>query len=725
MPGTALDIRRLVTAESSTWLVAPAALVVIQQVLWPAPSGAIVQGVVLGLLTSLVGVGIILVHRANRVLNFAQGELGLLPTTVAVMLLLQSGLTYVLAFTIGLVGAIVVGMAAELVVIRRFTESPRLILTVATLGLAQLLGLAALLVPRWWDARVASQRIDSPLDITFDIGSFRFNDNHLIVLVAVPLVLAGVGFLLQRTRLGLAIRASAESPDRAATLGISVKGVQSAVWGLAAALAFVALWLRAGVLGLPIGGALGLLFFLRALAASVVARLHDIRCMLTTSIALGVVQAGIVWNADSPLRADALTAAVTAAVILAALLVSPRTFTRSDGAVAALSMGETRPVPPELSGRWEVRVTRALLLALVVAFTVAIPAWFGAVTILRVSALHIFTILGLSLVVLTGWAGQISLGQLALSGAGAAACASLIIEWNADLTVAVVVGGVVGAALAGLVGLPALRLSGLYLAVTTLAFAVAMTSYFLNPRFFAWLPDERVERLPLLGRIGWTSPTGMYVVSAAGLTLALIAIAGLRNSRTGRVLLALRDNENGVTAYGVSVTRAKLTAFAISGFLAGVSGSLFVVHQQSFAAGEAGGSIGVLIAAVVGGIGSPLGAALGALFLWGTQWWLEGSWRLLTGGVGVLIVLLIAPGGLAGLVYQERDRALRLLARRRGIAVPSLVADGLQPAAVDVSVSSTTPDADADHPAATTTAEGATAGGGHPHDVLVGGEPER
>jgi len=691
VPGTRADIWRTLTAETSTWIVAPVALLVIQQLLWPAPIGALVQGLVLGLLTSLVGVGIILVHRANNVLNFAQGELGLLPTTVAVMLWLQSGITYFLAFTIGLVGAIVVGMAAELVVIRRFTNSPRLILTIATLGLAQLLGLAALLVPRWWNDRVSSQRIDSPFNLTVDIGSFRFNDNHLMVLVVVPVVLAAVGWLLHRTRLGLAIRASAESPDLAATLGISVKMVQSAVWALASALAFVALWLRAGVLGLPIGGALGLAFFLRALAASVVARLTDIRAMLTTSLALGALQAGIVWNADSPLRAEALTATVSAGVILVALLIRPRMFTRADGSQVALAMGETRPIPPELANRWEVRAVRVALVAVVIAVSIAIPMWFGAVTILRVSALHVFTILGLSLVVLTGWAGQISLGQLALSSAGAAAAATSILQWQADLTLAVVAGGVVGALLATLVGLPALRLSGLYLAVTTLAFAVAMTSYFLNPRFFAWLPDGRIERLPLFGRLGWTSPTGMYVVSAIGLVIALVGVHGIRHSRTGRVLLALRDNENGVTAFGVSVVRAKLTAFAISGFLAGSGGALFVVHQQSFGVGAAGGSIGVLIAAVVGGIGSPLGAFLGALFLWGTEWWLRGSWRLLASGIGVLAVLLIAPGGLASLVAQGRDAALRSLARRRSIVVPSLVADGLGPATIAAATEPETP----------------------------------
>ena len=109
--------------------------------------------------------------------------------------------------------------------------------------------------------------------------------------------------------------------------------------------------------------------------------------------------------------------------------------------------------------------------------------------------------------------------------------------------------------------------------------------------------------------------------------------------------------------------------------LAGAQGGLFVLHQQAFTVAEAQASFGIFIAAVVGGLGSTLGALLGSLFFWGTFWWLEGSWRLFASAIGVLAVLLIAPGGLAGLAYQGRDWLLRRLAARRQIHVPALVAD--------------------------------------------------
>ncbi len=665
------------TTDTFSWLIPPAILLVIQQIFWRTPYGAVLQGIILGLLTSLVAIGIVLVYRSNRVLNFAQAELGLLPTVLSVMLIVESGFPYLAAFAIGLVGAAVLGVSSEFLVIRRFSRSPRLILTVATLGLAQVLVFWALLMPGWWGSGVTSQRIDSPLSIQFDFDKFRFNDNHIIVIIAVPLILLAVVAILHRTRLGTGIRAVAEDFDRSGMLGIPVFRLQSFVWGLATVLAFLALFLRSSIFGLPVGGQLGVLFFLRALTAAVVGKLTDIKTVLVTSVVLGILQQGIVWNTDSPMRGNALMAAVCAAIILLALVARPQTYSRFANLSEAISMGETRPIPPELRDRLEIRTTKYFLGGISLALLAAIPYWFGTVNTLRFSALFIFAILLLSLVVLTGWAGQISLGQMAFFGVGAATAGKMIIEWNMDLVPAVLLSGIVGMGLALVVGLPALRIRGLYLAVTTLAFELAMSSYFLNRRFFDWVPSpsDRVLRLPIFGQIGYSSSRGVYFVSVVALVIAVAAIRGLRNSRTGRVLLALRDNEQGVSAYGVSVVRAKLMAFGISGFLAGCSGALFVVHQQSFSSFGQGLSLRVFISAIIGGIGSALGALLGSLYLWGTIWWLRGSWFFLATGFGILVVLLIAPGGLSSFLYRFRDWLLTQFALRREIKVPSLIAD--------------------------------------------------
>ena len=206
-----------------------------------------------------------LIYRSNRVLNFAQGEFGLIPAVLSVMLIVESGWPWLLALLVGAVASVLLGGATEFLIIRRFFRAPRLILTVATLGLAQILAFNALRMPLWWNARVTSQRIDSPLDWVWDVGPVRLSADHLLVLIIVPLVLLAIGALLRYTNLGIAVRAAAELPDRAVSLGIPVKSVHTLIWGIAGLLAFLALFLRAGVIGLPVGGSLGFGLLLRAI----------------------------------------------------------------------------------------------------------------------------------------------------------------------------------------------------------------------------------------------------------------------------------------------------------------------------------------------------------------------------------------------------------------------------------------------------------------------------
>ena len=144
----------------------------------------------------------------------------------------------------------------------------------------------------------------------------------------------------------------------------------------------------------------------------------------------------------------------------------------------------------------------------------------------------------LSLVVLTGWGGQISLGQMAFFFTGSAIAGKLIVEWDGDLILAILMAGTFGTLLAIIVGLPALRIRGLYLAVTTFAFELAMVSYFLNTRFFDWVPSysDRVERLPIFSNIDYFSTRGIYFVTAIALVLSLIAVQGCAKTNRARVV---------------------------------------------------------------------------------------------------------------------------------------------------------------------------------------------
>jgi branched-chain amino acid transport system permease protein len=263
---------------------------------------------------------------------------------------------------------------------------------------------------------------------------------------------------------------------------------------------------------------------------------------------------------------------------------------------------------------------------------------------------------------------------MAFVAIGAAVSAKCTIAWNADITLALAAGGAAGATAAFVVGLPALRLRGLYLAVTTLVFALAVNSWFLNRQFFDWVPQERIERLPVFGVIDISTPTRFYLFALVVLALLFAALRGIRHSRTGRAIVALRENELAAQAFSVSPIPVKLTAFTLSGAVAGVAGGLFVHLSQSFdlSSYAAAESLNVFTAAVVGGLGSLFGGVLGAVFLRGSEWFITApEWRLLSSAIGVLIVLLVLPGGLASLVIKVRDRLVTIIVARTG---PSPVA---------------------------------------------------
>jgi branched-chain amino acid transport system permease protein len=147
----------------------------------------------------------------------------------------------------------------------------------------------------------------------------------------------------------------------------------------------------------------------------------------------------------------------------------------------------------------------------------------------------------------------------------------------------------------------------------------------------------------------------------------MLAVRGIRRSRTGRAILALRDNERAAQSYGLSATWLKLTAFTISGAVAGVAGGLFAHLNYSFDLSSYGvnKSLEVFTASVVGGLGSMFGAVLGAAYLRGTEWFVTAEeWRFVSSAAGVLIVLLIVPGGLGALVIRVRDQLAFLVDRR-------------------------------------------------------------
>lgn len=664
------------------------ALVLVQQVLYPAPKGIVLNGALVGGRIALIALGIALVYRANRIVNFAQGDLGALPAVLGVMLVVAWGWSYWLGLLAGLLAAVVLGVLVEGLIIRRFFTAPRLVLTVATIGLAQVLAGGGLLLPRAWGDTSFGTRLPQPFDATWVYGGVTFNANDIFTMIVVPVCLGLLALFLQRSTVGVAIVGAAERADRAFTLGIPVKRLHMVVWVVASVLAFLAMYLRAGAVGLPIGEVLGPTFLVQALAACVFGRFERFTTIGAAAIGLGIVDQAMTFQAGNrPAYNDAVLFVIVLVGLLATRRASIGARVDSDASSTWQATREVRPVPAEMRRLPEVVGARLGIWAAVAVFVLTLPAWLTTSRLNLATIIVIFGIVAASLVVLTGWAGQVSLGHMAFVGVGAFVGGALTDHRGWDLALAGLAAGLVGAVAAVVVGYPALRRRGLTLAVATLAFGLFVSSFLLNRTvdvaLLGWelslgdaLPGRRIGRGTILG-VELTSETGMFYACLAVLGLALLMVVGLRRSRTGRVLIAIRENERAARAYGVDATRTSLAAFAFSGFLAAVAGALYVHQQQGLNAEPfvPQRSLELFTMVVIGGLGSLPGALLGATYVRGVEFFLPAEWQFLATGAGLLLVLLVFPGGLGGVVADLRDGALRAVARRRGIVVPSLLAD--------------------------------------------------
>jgi branched-chain amino acid transport system permease protein len=656
-----------------------------QQYFWPAPIGVEIQGIVIGGLTAMVAFGIALIYRANRIINFAQGDLGGVPASVAILLIVGKGWPYPLAMGAGLVLALALGAVVEYVIIRRFTKAPRLILTVVTIGVGTLLTIFEVAMPRVFGIQSPPQNFKSPFSFKFRINPMVFNGNSVVAVLAVLITIAGLAAFFRYTNIGIAVRGCAESAERAALLGIPVRRINTIVWVLATVLATVGLVLRAGVVGLPLGSALGLPILVRALAAAVVGRMEKFPTIFVAAIGIGILEQSIVWHTGKGLLIDP----ILCVVIIGALLFQRRGKLSRLGDVASsawTAATEVRPIPDELKSLAEVRFAKWGLLGILGLIVAVLPAVLGEARTTLAATVFIYGIVAVSVVVLTGWAGQVSLGQFAFVGVGEVAGSWMTLHWHLDLVLVLLLAGAIGALAAILIGIPALRIQGLFLAVVTLSVALGARSWLLNRDYMKWIPEPfvRIPRLPLLGHIPLDSETHYYYFCLTALVFAIVGVRNLRRGRTGRAIIGIRDNAKGAQAFGVNAIRAKLTAFAVSGFLASAAGVLLVHLQQNLLSSnyDPQHSVEVFSMTVIGGLGSVPGALLGAAFIQGVAYFhnsLPAAIRplavLFASSVGLIVVLAFLPGGLGSLMYLVRDRYLRRVADRRGIIVPSLIAD--------------------------------------------------
>jgi ABC-type branched-subunit amino acid transport system ATPase component/ABC-type branched-subunit amino acid transport system permease subunit len=634
---------------------------------WDISVEVVVIGLLTGLTYSVLAAGLVLVFRATRVINFAHGEIGAFGAAVLAKLVIDLNLNFFIALPLVLVLGAAVGAAIERGVIRRLFDAPRVIVLVATIGVSQLLLVAQLLLPR------VSQpgRYPSPFARVLQVGdTLRLSSEHFMVIAFGPAILAGLALFLTRTPQGLAIRAGADNPDRAELAGISTKRISTLVWVVAGVLSTITAVLvnplRGTIVGVP-SQALGPSLLLRALAAGLVGRLVSVPAAVVGGVAIGVAEAIFFVNVRQPGAVDA----ALFGLVLVLVLFRAR-GDRGDHGGWSLTP-RVAVIPERLRDLWWVRRLGSVSASAALALAIALP-----LVVSSASQNYLFTrvvlyaIIGLSVTVLSGWAGQLSLGQFAFVGLGAMTTASLVGR-GMGFPVAVGYATVAGVFVALAVGFPALRVRGIFLSVTTLAFAVASSNWLFN---LDLLTNGRgtslVPRAELFGFLDLAPERTYYYVSLAVLVACALMVARLRVTGIGRSLIAVRENEAAAAAFTVSPTLAKLTAFGLSGALAALAGSLLAGLEINVGSNSFGPQLSLQVVAmvVIGGLGSVTGAILGAVYVVGLPalWDDSPTVALMTSGIGLLVLLLYLPGGLIEVVHRARDALLARAAR----SIPSV-----------------------------------------------------
>ena len=628
-----------------------------------APDFVLVQGVFYGLGYGLLALGLVLVYRTNRVLNFAQGQIGVIAAVFLVKLTADFKFNYwfALALSIGL--AAFTGALSELV-LRRLFNRPRVLVMVATIGLSYVL-LALTALPFIRPSNLYKP-VPVPFDLSFSLGPFIITPTEVLTLIVAPIVTLALVLAVRFTSWGLSMRAMSENADSARLSGVWIRRTSTLTWTVAGALSAFTAILNAPNQTSALTQALSPDLLLYALTAALIGAMINLTVAFVAGVGMGIFLELLQWNVASPAKQQLIIFLVVMAVLLIrvrALRTGARGERSSWGHGAVTTMRASADVlrrRVSSSGIW-----------LCVIVAAAAPLVLSVGNDVLFSQICIYAVIALSLTLLTGWAGQVSLGQFGLVAVGALVAVHL--GSSLPLPVVMLYGGAVTALVAIIVGLPALRMPGLFLAVTTLAFALFMQNAVLatpcftlpgiNKMLCTGLPNPSytfVARPSFLG-LSLASQRSFAWFSLGVLLVSIFVIRTWRDRGIARRFVAVRDNELTAAAMGIPILRTKLLAFALSGFVAGYAGVCFAFATQQLnntdITFDPTTSFVIISMVVIGGLGSISGAILGALYLEGLPaiFGSNQTIQFITSGLGLLAFILYLPGGLAEVLHRFGD----------------------------------------------------------------------
>ena len=629
-----------------------------------APNFVLVQGLFYGLGYGLLALGLVLVYRTNRVLNFAQGQIGVIAAVFLVKLTADFKFNYWFALVISVSIAAFAGALSELV-LRRLFNRPRVLVMVATIGLSYVL--LALTTFPFISPHNTSQPEPVPFDLSFNLGPFIITSTEVLTLIVAPIVTLALVLAVRLTSWGLAMRAMSENADSARLSGVWIRRTSTITWTVAGALSAFTAILNAPNQTSALTQALSPDLLLYALTAALLGAMVNLTVAFIAGVGMGVFLELLQWNVTSPAKQQFIVFLVVMAVLLirvGALRRGTRVSERSTWGHGAVTT--VRASTDELRRR-----VSAVGVWLCVIVPALLPLILSVGNDVLMSQICIYAVVALSLTMLTGWAGQVSLGQFGLVAVGALVAVHL--GTSLPLPIVMLYGGAVTAVVAILVGLPALRMPGLFLAVTTLAFGIFMQSAVLatpcitipgiHKTLCTGLPNPAytvVNRPTLLG-MSLVSQRSFAWFSLGVLVLSVLMVRVWRDKGIARRLVAVRDNEFGAAAMGIPILRTKLLAFALSGFIAGYAGVCLAFATQQLnntdLTFDPTTSFVIISMIVIGGLGSISGAILGALYLEGLPaiFGSNATIQFITSGLGLIAFILYLPGGLAEVLHRCGD----------------------------------------------------------------------
>lgn len=625
-----------------------------------------VVGLGFGSIYAAVAMGVVITYRGTGIINFATGSMAMWGAFVYDELARSGDLVipvvviphrihimdsppWILQFTLGVLSCTLVGLIVHFAVFRPLRRAPILAKVVASVGV--LLTIQSLVVLQFASTPRAVEPILPNEVVT--ISGISFARDRLWITLIVAVFAVALWAYFRFTRLGLATRAAAENERAASLARFSPQFLAGSTWVLSSTVVGIIVILTAPT---TILNTLTYTFaIVPALAAALIGRLRSIAITVVAALSLGSFQSIVTFQSSKDWWPDwavtGLSDAVPFLVIVIALfLVGDALPTR--GAV------ESDPLPEIITPTvtWQRVAPLVVLGALAVIFTSG--SWrFGVITSMIVA------IIMLSLVVLTGLVGQISLAQAAIAGTAGFALSKLAEDAGIPFPIAPLIAALIAGVFGVIVGIPALRIRGAQLAVVTLAGAVALERFvFRNPELSDpvgnFIPDPAIFGIDLSVREGRTIARvefGLFVLVV--LVIATILVANLARSATGRRFLAVRSNERAGAAVGINISSTKLLAFGLASFLAGLGGTLIGYSRGQLSADSFATLVGLsfLAFAYLGGITSISGALiagtfapLGIGFVFFDRTFDLGRSYGLVAGIGLVLTAILNPEGIAG-----------------------------------------------------------------------------